>query len=190
MTLRTLLLTLSVAGMSVSSALAQTASPTPEPKKTKTIYDKKCVHRVLEGYCLAAAAEKNLPDEAQRTPAGDGEVWTWTSEGHQETALVVGGQVKSVSREYRPASWESWERALAAMVQVHGPGIDHSTIPAAAADGAAKSASVIRGVAHAQRVWSQPGYWVDLSWSRKGGLQVTYSLTEPARLTDGPALGK
>lgn len=141
------------------------------PVSAEPVADKaapECMKKVFGDFCLGGPAT-DLPN------GGDADKKTRWYPDRSVIVFVTDGRVSRVARLYKPGTWLTYNNVEHDLVEKYGQGKDHSFFPSYANDMTTRENAITLKKGQAARVWSQPGFTIELIWSDSKAVMLRYS---------------
>jgi hypothetical protein len=156
------ILSFALAALSVSASAAQ------EP----------CLKQVLNRFCLGGDYNTQVrvqPGPVYQQGEGSRRAAVYLESRGKVYVMAHEGRIYKVVKESRPATQLHFDEIGLLLSEKYGPAKDRSYYPHHAKSAAARIVAIRRGEAEALQEWRpEPGWRVELSWTREMGVALSY----------------
>lgn len=141
-----------------------------------------CLKQVFGRFCLGGDFSQQLrqpPAPLFNQKDGDREAAIYAGVRGRRYVMAFRGRIYKVVKEERPSTELHFKDMTAMLTGKYGQPEDHSRYPHYANSRGARMVAIRRGEAKAAMVWRpEPGWHVELSWTRELGVALSYVADE------------
>ena len=144
--------------------------------------DEGCLKLVLNSYCLGGdfnAQLRKQPRPMYQIRDGERQGVVYLEGRGKVYVMSHDGRIYKVVKESLPATQLHFDEMVLLLSEKYGQGTDRSRFPYHAKSNSARIVAIRRGEAQAIQEWRpEPGWRVELSWTREMGVALSYVATE------------
>jgi hypothetical protein len=137
-----------------------------------------CLKRVFDRYCLGGdlgALLRQAPQPLFQQTDGERRAAVYLDGRERVYVLAFRDRIYKVLRQHRPATHLRYQELASLLGEKYGRPEDRSLFPSYADSRSARVVAIRRGEGRAEQLWRpEPGWRVELSWTREMGVAVSY----------------
>jgi len=141
-----------------------------------------CLKQVFNRYCLGGdynAQLRKRPMPMHRQGEGDRQAAVYLEGRGRVYVMAHAGRIYKVVKESRPATQLHFDELSSQLSEKYGQATDRSRFPFHAKSRSSRIVAIRRGEAQALQEWRpEPGWRIELSWTREMGVALTYIANE------------